>query len=166
MACFLLLLLLLMLLFVCLFVCFSSSCLFCLFFLVFCIYFVSRDGLGTKDWGCFMGDGGMGLVALIRKNTGVLGGAGHYNLCWPEYLGGFFIFGWGMGRCEVATSWCGKINWVVIRIKLCWSDYKLMLSTRLGKAFSELFIIFLNLFIDFSIYSSACIYSLIFLFIH
>ena len=73
----------------------------------------------------------MGVVALIRKNTGVLGGAGHYNLCWPEYLGGcffllllLFIFGWGVGRCEVATSWCGKINWVVIRIKLCWSDYK------------------------------------------
>ena len=68
----------------------------------------------------------MGVVALIRKNTGVLGGAGHYNLCWPEYLGGcfFFFFGWGVGRCEVATSWCGKINWVVIRIKLCWSDYK------------------------------------------
>ena len=154
-------------LFVCLFVCFSSSCcLFCLFFLVFLFYFFIRDGYGRKI-GCFMGDGGMGVVALIRKNTGVLGGAGHYNLCSPEYLGGvFFIFGSGVGRCEIATSWCGKINWVVIRIKLCWSDYKLMLSTRLGKAFSELFIIFLNLFIDFSIYSSACIYSLIFLFIH
>ena len=32
----------------------------------------------------------MGVVALIRKNTGVLGGAGHYNLCWPEYLAGCF----------------------------------------------------------------------------
>ena len=39
----------------------------------------------------------MGVVALIRKNTGVLGRAGHYNLCWPEYLGGFLIFGWGAG---------------------------------------------------------------------
>ena len=70
----------------------------------------------------------MGVVTLIRKNTGVLGGAGHYNLYWPEHLGGFFfflfIFGCGVGRCEVATSWCGKINWVVIRIKLCWSNYK------------------------------------------
>ena len=37
----------------------------------------------------------MGVVALIRKNNGVLGGAGQYNLCWPEYLGGFFIFRWG-----------------------------------------------------------------------
>ena len=108
------------------------------------------------------------MVALIRNNTGVLGGARHYNLCWPEYLGGFFLlfFVGGVGRCEVATSWCGKINWVVIRIKLCRSDYKLMLSMQLEKVFSELFIIFLNLFIDFSIYSSACIYSLIFLFIH
>ena len=123
-------------------------------------------GYGRKI-GCFMGDGVMGVVALIRKNTGILGGAGHYNLCWPEYLGScfFFIFGWGVGRCEVATSWCGKINWVVIRIKLCWSDYKLMLPRRLEKAFSELFI-FLNLFIVFSIYSSACIYSLIFLFFY
>ena len=35
----------------------------------------------------------MGVVALIRKNTGVLGGTGYYNLCWPEYLGGcFFLF--------------------------------------------------------------------------
>ena len=33
-----------------------------------------------------MGDGGMGVVALIRKNTGVLGGAGHYNLCWSIKL--------------------------------------------------------------------------------
>ena len=42
--------------------------------------------------GCFTGDEGMGVVAFIR-NTGVLGRAGHYNLCWPEYLGGFLIFG-------------------------------------------------------------------------
>ena len=42
----------------------------------------------------------MGVVALIRKNTGVLGRAGHYNLCWPEYLGGFLIFGWGGGEGE------------------------------------------------------------------
>ena len=68
-------------------------------------------GLGTKDW-VFHGEWGMGVVALIRKNTGVLGGAGHYNLCWPEYLGGFFIFSSGVGRCEVATSAVGKlIGW-------------------------------------------------------
>ena len=65
----------------------------------------------------------MGVVALIRKNTGVVGRAGHYNLCWSEYLGGFLIWlGGGGWRCKVATSWCEKINWVVIRIKLCWSD--------------------------------------------
>ena len=56
-------------------------------------------GQGQKI-GCFMGDEGMGVVALIRKNTGVLGRAGHYNLCWPEYLGGcffwvFLVGGWG-----------------------------------------------------------------------
>ena len=64
----------------------------------------------------------MGLVALIRKNTGVLGGAGHYNLCWSEYLGGFFdlVGGWGDVKLQF-----------VIRIKLCWSDYKLMLPIRL-----------------------------------
>ena len=39
-----------------------------------------------------MGNGGMGEVALIRENTGVLGGAGHSNLCWSEYLGGFLIW--------------------------------------------------------------------------
>ena len=99
----------------------------------------------------------MGVVALIRKNTEVLGSAGHYNLCRPEYLGGFFIFGWWLGRYKVATSWCGKINWVVIRIKLCWSDYKLMLPMLLEKAFSE--------FIDFPIYSSAFIYLFIDIFI-
>ena len=50
------------------------------------------------------GDGGMGVVALIRKNTGVVGGTGHYNLCWSEYLGGFLI-------------WLGGGGWVV-RLKL------------------------------------------------
>ena len=33
----------------------------------------------------------MGVLALIRKNTGVLGGTGYYNLFWPEYLGGCFL---------------------------------------------------------------------------
>ena len=140
------------------------GCFVCLFlFFLFC--FVLIFSLGTKDW-VFHGEWGLGVVALIRKNTRVLGGAGHYNLCWPEYLGGFFIFSLGVGRCEVATSCCGKINWVVIRIKLCWSDYKLMLPMRLEKAFSELFIIFLNLLISLFIHLHLFIYSLIFLFIH
>ena len=62
---------------------------------------------------------------------------------WEVFL--FLVRGGGggwqgsVGRCEVATSWGGKINWVVIRIKLCWSDYKLMLPMRLEKAFSEFF---------------------------
>ena len=34
------------------------------------------DGLETKDW-VFHGGWGMGVVALIRKNAGVLGAAGH-----------------------------------------------------------------------------------------
>ena len=70
-----------------------------------------------------MGDGGMGVVALIRKNTGVLGGAGHYNLCWPEYLGDgfsfffffffFFFFGWGgWGDVKLQLLGVGKlIGW-------------------------------------------------------
>ena len=41
------------------------------------------DEIGTKDkffhWGWEMG-----VEALIRKNTKVLGKAGHFNLCWPE----------------------------------------------------------------------------------
>ena len=56
------------------------------FFLLYIIYlfiFSVWDGAGSKDrffhWGW-----GMGVEALIRKNTRVLGGAGHYNLCWPE----------------------------------------------------------------------------------
>ena len=31
--------------------------------------------------GCFTGDEGIGVLALIRENTEVLGKAGHYNLC-------------------------------------------------------------------------------------
>ena len=85
--------LLLLLLF---FVCFDSS--YCLFFVCCCyllcfllhiIYllllfiFSIWDGIGTKDR-FFRRGWGMGVEALIRKNTGVLEGAGHYNLCWPE----------------------------------------------------------------------------------
>ena len=40
-------------------------------------------GKGLKIGFC-TGDGRMGVVALIRKNTGDLEGAGHYNLCCPE----------------------------------------------------------------------------------
>ena len=78
------------------FVCFYSSC--CLFFvyyyllctsLLYIIYllvlfiFSIWDGVETKDrffhWGW-----GIGVEELTRKNTRVLGGAGHYNLCWPK----------------------------------------------------------------------------------
>ena len=41
------------------------------------------DGVGTKDR-AFHREWGMGVEVLIRKNTGVLWGAGHYNHCWPE----------------------------------------------------------------------------------
>ena len=41
------------------------------------------DGVGTKDR-LFHKGWGMGVEILISKNTGVLGGAGHYNHCWPE----------------------------------------------------------------------------------
>ena len=56
----------------------------------------------------------MGVVALIRKNTGVLGGAGHYNLCWPAYLGGFFIISWGWGDVKLQLLAVGKlIGWLL-----------------------------------------------------
>ena len=79
-----------------LFVCFYSSYLFFFFvniiyyvlFLLYIIYlllfiFSIWDGVGTKDR-FFHREWGMGGEALIRKNTGFLRGAGHYNLCWPE----------------------------------------------------------------------------------
>ena len=113
---------------VCLFACFLSSCCLFFFFVIF-IYFFIGDEVGSKDW-VFHRGWGMGVVALITKNMGVSEGVDHYNLCWPEYWGSFLIW-LGVGRCEVATSWCEKINWVVIRIKLCWSDYDLMLSIGL-----------------------------------
>ena len=162
---FLLLLLFLLLLFVYLFVFLLVVVSFVCFFLFFFIYFVIRDGLGTKDW-VFRGgwgDVGMGVVALIRKNTGVLGGAGHYNLCWPEYLGGFLIFRCGVGRREVATSWCGKINWVVIRIKLCRSD-AVNTPNAAGKSFFWI-IIFLNLLISVFIHLHLFIHWYFYLFI-
>ena len=72
-------------------------------FCCFCICFVFSDNV-------FMGDGGMGVVALIRKNTGVLGGAGHYNLCWPEYLGGVFLFlVGGQGAVKLQLLGVGKL---------------------------------------------------------
>ena len=40
------------------------------------------DGVGTKDR-FFHRGWGMGVETFIRKNTGVLGGVRHYNLCWP-----------------------------------------------------------------------------------
>ena len=32
------------------------------------------------------------MEALIRKILGFLGGAGHYNLCWPEQLGSLLVW--------------------------------------------------------------------------
>ena len=60
-------------LFVCVFVCFLfvPSCYFVCFYFVFIFNFFFSRILG------------MGVEALIRKILGFLGGAGHYNLCWP-----------------------------------------------------------------------------------
>ena len=49
----------------------------------------------------------MGVVALIRKNTGVLGGAGHYNLV-VFFL--FLVGGWGDVKLQLLgvgklTAW-------------------------------------------------------------
>ena len=59
-------------LFVCLFVLVTLFA-FILFLFLFKFFFLYN-----------FGDGGMGVEALIRKILGFLGGAGHYNLCWPE----------------------------------------------------------------------------------
>ena len=54
----------------------------------------------------------MGVVALIRKNTGVVGRAGHYNLCWSEYLGGLLIWLGGWGDVKLQLLGVGKlIGW-------------------------------------------------------
>ena len=108
---------------------------FLLFYLFVYLFFI-RDGGGTKI-GFFTGGWVIGVEALIRRILGVLGelgiiiSAGQSN--WE-----FSCFGWGVGRCEVASE---KINWVIIRIKLCWSVYILMPFNGLWKAFSELFIL-------------------------
>ena len=57
-------------------------------FLLYIIYlllfiFSIWDGIGAKDR-LFHRGWGMGVEVLVRKNTRVLGEAGHYNLCWPE----------------------------------------------------------------------------------
>ena len=123
---------------------FSSCCFFVFFvvvvgFLLFYLFvylFFIRDGGGTKI-GFFTGGWVIGVEALIRRILGVLGelgiiiSAGQSN--WE-----FSCFGWGVGRCEVASE---KINWVIIRIKLCWSFYILMSFNGLWKAFSKLFIL-------------------------
>ena len=59
--------------------------LFFFLFFLFCLFvsfFLTGDGVGTKDL-VFHGGWGMAMEALLRKNTGVSGGAGHYSLCWP-----------------------------------------------------------------------------------
>ena len=54
----------------------------------------------------------MGVVALIRKNTGVLGGAGHYisagQSIWEVFL--FLVRGWGDVKLQLLAV--GKlIGW-------------------------------------------------------
>ena len=72
----------------CLFVCsfvywFLFVCLFVpvtLFaFILFLFLFKKK-----KNFSRILGMGGWGVEVLIRKILGFLGGAGHYNLCWPE----------------------------------------------------------------------------------
>ena len=138
MAWFLLLMLLLFIvpLFLCflffefLFVCFLFV-LFCLFFLVavglllfvfylfiylfiFLFIFIG-DGVGTKDW-VFRGGRGKRKHKLERAQR--FGEAGHWFSAGKGNWEGFW-FGWRVGKCEVATYWCGKTKWVVIGIKLC-----------------------------------------------
>ena len=68
-------------LFVCLLICFF--CFLCLFVFVtlfaFVLFLCLFNFFCLEFWRL-----GMGVEALIRKILGFLGGAGHYNLCWPE----------------------------------------------------------------------------------
>ena len=34
----------------------------------------------------------MGVEALVRKILGFVGGAEHYNFCWPEYFGSLLVW--------------------------------------------------------------------------
>ena len=85
MAWFSLLLLLILFVFILDVVCFLIIVIYYVFFIIYLLLFIFSiwDGVGTKDsffhWGW-----GMEVEALIRKNTRVFGGAGNYNLCWPE----------------------------------------------------------------------------------
>ena len=69
----------------CLFVClFVYFCLFvCFFVLVTLFGFILFLFLLNLFFSRILGMG-VGVEALIRKTLGFLGGAGHYNLCWPE----------------------------------------------------------------------------------
>ena len=101
-------------------ICFYSSC--CLFFvcyyllcillyimyLLLLIIFSIWDGVRTKNR-FFQKGWGMGVEALIRKNTVFFGGGGGwalYNLCWPEYLGSILIW------FRVGEMWsCNLFTW-------------------------------------------------------
>ena len=71
---------------VCLFICFVFDCSLLLFpfllLLQFCFVLLVLLLLGVFFQ--IFGGQGMGVEALIRKNTGVLRGSCDYNLCWPE----------------------------------------------------------------------------------
>ena len=65
----------------------------------------------------------MGVEALIRKILGFLGEQG-IIISASQSNWEVFWFCWVVGRFKVATCGCGKIKWVGIGIKLCWSDHK------------------------------------------
>ena len=60
---------------------------FFIIYYIYCYYYLFFHffiwDLGTKDR-FFHRGWGMEVEGLIRKNTGVLWGAGHYNFCWSK----------------------------------------------------------------------------------
>ena len=85
-----------MLFFVCYYYLLCIFLLYIIYLLLLLFIFFIWDGVGTKDR-LFCRGWGKGVEALIRKNTGALVGAGHYNPGWPEYLGSILIWLAGEG---------------------------------------------------------------------
>ena len=100
------------------------------------------DGVGTKGFSTW--DRGMGVEALIGKNTGVvveLGiiiSAGQSN--WPK----FFDLLWGWGDVKLQLVGNGKLIWWYLELNFTGQIFGWYFQLY-GKVFPELFILALNL---------------------
>ena len=113
------------------------------------------DGVGTKGFSTW--DRGMGVEALIGKNTGVvveLGiiiSAGQSN--WPK----FFDLLWGWGDVKLQLVGNGKLIWWYLELNFTGQIFGWYFQLY-GKVFPELFILVLNLSISLFIHQHLFIH--------